>query len=516
MKSILKNGWSDPRSALAENTGVKKGVHGSFWYNDIEFKFTANEQKSGSRYERKGQLSVLSPVGKTLDVIDLYLRTGDRKELREKVERKAAELYAKYERTLTSQTRDSASLLNMHSMRAFTAYNGPFLNMRSLSKKYRADQKRKLKYVCSLFDNKPLGKISVTDIRKSWQKLGSDALEDVQLMGRFWDFCKSKGACVGDNPFTEFRKKQVPKKKRGNTARLQKATGEQKVFDKESKLKSLGILKERLEDGRCMAILLIGDGGLSSSQAAHLRWNDLVFDEQDYSHVTLKIYQPDRAGATHDYTHPMFAYAGRLLHMRFDLLAERYSPDKLANMPVVSKALDAAKPLGQRGITEYCRAHLTEVFGRNKDFEREPMAPEGAGVQFLQRDFRNRLEDICGMKAYPEAVIYMMGGSLSGDVTTDHYCSYSGPDGQHLLWTYLCRERRFDKLFEEGQEDEEYEEGAYYKIQENPDERRSIFLKGAKPGFLNKHKLRLGPFENVGNVEIKAEHGINVCSATLC
>lgn len=509
MKSIIANGWSDHRSKITRNTGVKKGFHGSFFYNDANFEFTADEQKASSCYRLKGQLKLLAPNGKVLDTVVLYVRVNDMEDVKQKVEQRAIKLCAKHERALLSETRDAASLLDMHAMRAFTAYNGQYLNRRRASPKYRAQLKRKLKYICSLLDNKPLRKITVTDIRKIYAKLVPDAAEVIRLMEQFWDFCKQKGACEGDNPFTEYRRTYLPKRKRGNTERLQKTSAEQQVFDEKSKLRSLTLLLDNIEDGRGTGILLIGDGGLSSSKAAGLTWSSMVFDPDDYSHVTLKMFLPDCAGATHDYTHPVFPYAGILLHRRFDLMAERYGEAEALKLPVVSKAKDATQPLGQRELATYCRTHLREVFD-GVEPEREPMAPEGAGVQFLQRDYRNRLEYVCGMKAIPQAVAYMRCGSLAGDVTSDHYCGFSSEYGQWFLWSFVQRERRFDRLFGSLSK----ETAKPYTTEPLPDGGVRVVLPCAEPGKLYTHKLRLLLPEG-GIVTAHSLHGVEITDVRI-
>ena len=63
------------------------------------------------------------------------------------------------------------------------------------------------------------------------------------------------------------------------------------------------------------------------------------------------------------------------------------------------------------------------------------------GVQLLRNTRRNHLIEDCALRDDPGALAFLMHQSMTGQVQSDSYRSFTDPTGQQYLYSKLCRDR---------------------------------------------------------------------------
>lgn len=501
---MKQNNFGHPQITLVSKNSGTPGFNGICIYHDVSFQFSVCEQKPGAEYRLRGQIKILDPhTGQTIKGSETALRVRENnpRELKKIISKKVIKLSAKFDRQLNNIFRDHAISQEMYPLQMFRSYGREYLSRRGRSPDYRKDLSHRLETVCEKFGRTPVAQISPPLIRQVYQDCGKAGHDSILLVYRFFAFCRDRKAYLGDNPLERFVREDLPRKKRGNTELLQRKAGEEKVFSKSEKEQSLRLIKDNLQDGRNMGILLIGDGGFSAREAVESTWKNIIFSPDDYNYVILQLYKADNAGYTHCYDHPLFPYAGFLLHQRYEKLLEEYDVKTVQDFPVVSYSQNPKTPLTTSSMTAYCKQHLRIVFANGKN----PVVPECAGVQFLLKDFTHRISHICGMSADPSAVRYMRGMSLTNDVTADNYRSFSGEDGQRYLYQYLCREQDFDHLFQDMSHD------VGFPYTEEKVEGGTILRIFSEPGMLNSPRLEFEIGDNSsGQIIVSGKGGVEL------
>lgn len=67
--------------------------------------------------------------------------------------------------------------------------------------------------------------------------------------------------------------------------------------------------------------------------------------------------------------------------------------------------------------------------------------PYGVGVRLLLAHYKHRIAYLAGLDADNGAVRFLQGLSLAGNVTADHYRSFTSPEGQEFLLNILSRDK---------------------------------------------------------------------------
>lgn len=88
--------------------------------------------------------------------------------------------------------------------------------------------------------------------------------------------------------------------------------------------------------GDVCGIALMLWGGFSAKLACGFVWGDILFDCDEPDFVRMIYHQDDKAGATHDFTRPLFPQAARILLRRYRELTIKYTPETLLKCPAVS------------------------------------------------------------------------------------------------------------------------------------------------------------------------------------
>lgn len=95
-------------------------------------------------------------------------------------------------------------------------------------------------------------------------------------------------------------------------------------------------------------------------------------------------------------------------------------------------------------MTAACRTELLQAGIGYATLQADRNEPLGVGVRLLLKNYRYRLEHICGLQNDQGAVRFMLGQSLAGYTTADHYRSFTSEEGQAFLRLALDRDGRFE------------------------------------------------------------------------
>lgn len=106
------------------------------------------------------------------------------------------------------------------------------------------------------------------------------------------------------------------------------------------------------------------------------------------------------------------------------------------------------KPLLSKDLTTLCRTELLQAgigYAALRTVDKEP---GGVGIRLLINNFEHKLVYECGLISDNASVKFLMGKSLQGDVTANHYRSFISPEGQARLYRYMQRDGRFAQINE--------------------------------------------------------------------
>ena len=503
-----KDGWSHPASFI-ETGKDGTGYKGSYQYNDITFSFSFREDNStSSPYKLRGKVSLISPKdgyimqvgpkkrkeistrrkkqaeneGGAAPVFEpekryeafnasrtAYLTVDNAVAVKQAVAEKAALIYgdnvAQIDKIQHSAAKyrnvSFAQAVQMYGTRFFTTYYG------AVTQRTRREYEQILRIIGGYLGTTAIDQLRIEDIkrlaRELWKKSGklpenrndksnkkaaekadSTFRRQLTLAGKFWVYCSAIKGCNGNNPFTIFLRSYFSNKI--NPKKLQRDAVTVQVLPTDIEAKLNQMIAKKTEDGRYAAVVLVKDAGLSAKEACSIRWADVIFDNDIYDYLRISLRRDDIAGATHDFTRPIFPFAGEVLHRRYDLLCKEYDNETVAEMPVASLLKSPEKPLNSKALASFCKAFLTNSgFGGFIGLAREESKRHGTGVSILLKNYVHKLSHYCGLSADKSAVRFLRGQSVSKDVTADNYRSFTSPEGQWYLYSALRRDGRFQE-----------------------------------------------------------------------
>lgn len=247
------------------------------------------------------------------------------------------------------------------------------------------------------------------NVKRQYRKLARD----------FWQYCLDRGVCVGNNPVPRDKKsKMSPETKR---IRAQKA-------DSLALPAQDALYDDLLEDpsGSACGIALQMWGGLSPKEACDFRWGDVIFSDENPDMVVLRLYKSENKGATHDYSRVAFIQCARILRARKEFLREK-GISKIDKLPVVTKQNNDYEPLSVNALNQYTRLKLSKRGIRPEVLKILSGDGMAGPARVLRNTYRNNLSDYCGLDEESGLFKFMCGMSLAGNVTADHYVSYTSP-----------------------------------------------------------------------------------------
>jgi len=328
---------------------------------------------------------------------------------------------------------------NISPAEAYYNFSKGFFNGgKSKSEDYKKKLNGELQSVCLAFGARAMRTITVDDVRRVCRDMGAVVPHKIQILNRFWEYClETKHVYSGNNPVQEYLNRENHRKRKPPKKLAEKAIA-QKQLSKQQESMLHTHIEAGITDGRYMAIVLANGAGLSAELFCSLKWSDLVFSNQDF--VIVKIELEMIAGATHNFSRPMFIEEARLLKMRYDSLLREYSKDALADYPVVSQANDPTKKVLSKDITTFIRKELRFVNASNIQLNKDLYGNAelgGAGTQLLLCNYGKRLIE-CGLET-ERGMLEFLRCHVIRDVTSSNYRSFTNSEGLRQILVFFRR-----------------------------------------------------------------------------
>ena len=387
-KKIRTDGWADKASHIAEKRKADGRVayHGIYALHGMEFRFHITEQRTGP-YVMRGAVSPIDPMtGKTIDIgakekakyfethpdkrdkrcqetligRDIYCQSTDIKMIKAVISEGAQKIYRDYGARLHRVHGEVARPHTVKPIIAVTKHGDRFMELRhkNLAPSSYREYKSELLSIASSLPPKAMCKISMADVEKTFQET-SASIRKRKLLLEFWGYCLDAGICIGKNPVPPLKKKVKSAK-----AAMREVKRKDRLTLGESDDFHEALMSDPNGPG-CGAVLML-DGGYSGKLAASFRWRDIIWSEvRDY--VRVRYSRPDLAGATHNFTAPIFPAGALVLRDRYENLVELYGKEMVDAMPIASQMSDPSKPCGADALKQHARLMLLKKTITYKD-----------------------------------------------------------------------------------------------------------------------------------------------------
>lgn len=461
------DGWKNPHSGYnVQKSGDQLVVTGSYYYRGIEYRYSLRQQSNGP-WVMRGRVSPISPSdghilqvvgrkkterlngmeempGKRLEKLNIttsiYVASTQDTDIKEAISQAVLRIYSEYtvylHRVLGEIARPDTIIPSV----AAYKYVDEYLDMhhRTASAKTRSEYRKRILAEYVALPPMPMAKYKVSTIKSHCAQGVSKATRE--LMHRFWKYCLDKGYCMANDPFPpETAKQKSPEKLLASALRPVRLSPEE-----EDKL--YGIVINTPSGPDCGVALQLW-GGYAATQASEYRWGDIIWSE-DNDYVRVRYFRPDLAGATHDYTCPLFICGARVLRARYDQLLETYIPDQINKMPIVSTVRDPYKPLGADALTQHATMLLRQIgIGNDSLAKLHQIDPNTAtSKRLLINTYAYAVTTRCALHSEPGTAQYLLHLSLSGNVSDDHYTSFSSEEGCAHLYAIMSAVRPLEEL----------------------------------------------------------------------
>lgn len=515
-------GWLDPRSYIhVTNDGSLQRFRGRFYLWNVEFKFSLVEQANG-KYPLRGNISPISPIdghiltlkgkartqkleqlGITPDEIDsghrnqalnvtkqIYARNKEIDTVKTLVANAALCLYTVHAARIYRDQGEIASPDTISPIVAAIKYADDFLrvNHKALKEKSVESYRKQLLSCCSALPNYPMRSFKPKELEKIL--LSNKTSEFAKkLLFEFWAYCLDKKVTHGTNPVPpKERKKRQPTAKQDNLDRRTELD-----IDQQDDL--FVALCDNHSGGDCGVALQVW-GGITPVKACTITWGDLILDSTHRDFVRLRLYYDDHAGATHDYTFPVFPFGALVLWARYDELTAQYDTEALKKMPVVSMVSDPCVAMKPDALTQYSTAVLQKIGISNQLFNnlRKANTQIAASRQLLKNTYVKNVTTRCGLQNEPGTISYLLHEQLK-NVTDDYYTTLSDEEGNNRLHTLMSAVQPYFEFEHRPQLVQVYEDMT--TIQVTPEHTRQ------RVGFFG--KILLAPGESI---TIRCPHGV--------
>lgn len=450
-------------------------AEGQYLYNGCTFQYSANEQNHGP-YLMRGRISAISARdGRVLKVrgkslrdrkkhlknqcqeppaeafsikSEINLNSTDRVDIEKAVKKAAERLYKKYAHDILDDARE-ISADGMRPSQAVRVHSARFLGTESGNADTQRRKEREMMQIAAQLDAYTMDSIPQTALSAIYKKLPEKTRGTrFRLLERFWSYCRDIGVYHGQNPFEQFLTKNPSGKKAAPEELQRKAMQPASLPEKVERALNQRIQEASPEDAKMTGLLLIKEAGFPASEACQIRWDDVKFNQMGRPETTVQfeIKKDFSAGATHDYKRPGSPRCARELYRRAEFfrrqwgtLEGHYVLEDLSGRCVESKAL-----------TAFCRDELLHCGMGAAELAQDRAEPYGIGVRLLLSNYKYRIAYRSGFQEDSGVVNYLMGHSLSGNVTADHYRSMTGPEGQEFLLNVLSRDKTFEDTPPDG------------------------------------------------------------------
>lgn len=483
---IPKNDWEDPRSFIVPKTGAKRGYEGTLYHNNAEFSFTLSKQANG-KYLYRGRVSALDADGKILKITEAqkkaskcardkqkktdgsltensqdasanlpepsgndapkaeqspavqkeypisgecYCNQTDEESIKKAVLDKVLDMYVEYQPQILRVLRESTRPSEITPAVAALLYVNRFfdLNYKDASEETVVRYRRSLQKHFAQLPNIPM-----TDFRPSmitrYFKENVVGRHTCKLMKQFWQFLLLRGYCTGtEDPFPVEEKRKISPQARQKES-LRKDT---LSLEEQDKLFESIMSKDAVTGGDCgIALNLWGGFHLDDG----LTWQDVLFDGQDAYLVRIDYHRKDAAGATHDFTRPIFPQAAIILRRRYSQLRLEYGARELAKYPIISQEKSPEKAMSADALRGYIGLVLRRIGVTEATFAALKDEKIAVSKLLLANSYEHNVTQRAGFQDRYGVANFLQGQSLRGSVTEDHYLSHTDSDAIDFMHT---------------------------------------------------------------------------------
>lgn len=471
-------GTAAKRDFTCNITKNRKGLihaEGQCLYNGCTFQYSINAQSHGP-YLMRGRISAISardgsilkvrgkslrdrkkrlkdqgqgPTSEAFSIkSEINLNSTNRADIEKAVKKAAERLYKKYAQDILDDARE-ISADGMRPSQAVRVHGARFLATEKGNADTQKRKEREMMQIAAKLDAYTMDSIPQTALSSIYKELPEKTRGSrFRLLERFWSYCRDIGVYHGQNPFEQFLMKNPSGKKATPEELQRKAMQPASIPEKVERVLNQRIREASPEDAKMTGLLLIKEAGFSASEACQLRWDDVKFNQMGRPEATVQfeIQKDFSAGATHDYKRPGSPRCARELHRRAEFFQRQWGTleghsilEDLSGRRVESKAL-----------TAFCRDELLHCGMGAAELAPDHTEPYGIGVRLLLSNYKYRIAYRSGFQEDSGAVDYLMGHSLSGNVTADHYRSMTSPEGQDFLLNVLSRDKTFEDAPPDG------------------------------------------------------------------
>ena len=380
--------------------------------------------------------------------LELYIpcpRQGETQEqvIRRTVVKRTADLIKKYWPILGIGLRSGKSLGDMSLRTAIELYATDYVIDESRSVELRKTYYNQLNKMTAAFEDKKLTDLTSGDFKRfCTSHPRKNGLEYVKRLYHFLaTIARQEGvACPAQKVLADYIRRQERDPKITNR-RLQREAAATDVLPAEYEAMLDSRCWEEMGDPMAALIVLLTESGLPTAEVCRLRWGDLLLND-DRECVFVRWRRDDLSSYTHDYTFPLSPYGASYINGWRDCLAQSYPAERLADSAyVVSQDAVGQKAISSGKLTNYIRSTVgAYTIGYAGRIKLEGMA-SAMGVQLLRNTRRNHLIEDCALRDDPGALAFLMHQSMTGQVQSDSYRSFTDPTGQQYLYSKLCRDR---------------------------------------------------------------------------
>lgn len=429
----------------------------------IKVQFTLNPSKSAG-YLSRGTIGLLDPQtghllqtrtnskerrfsdAATLELYIPYPRTGETQEqvIRRTVMKRTGNLLKRYRHVLNTSFREGKSLDEISLSTAVELYAADYVNDQSSSAEIRKTYYSQLRKLAISFESKKLKDLTSKDFKDfcdAHQR--KNGLEYIKRLCHFlMTVSQREGVeCPAKKKLEEYIRRQERDADATNH-RLQREAATTDVLPAEYEAALDSHCWQKLGQPTEALTVLLKESGLSAKEVCALQWGDLLLDDADYESVFVRYRRDDLASYTHNYTFPLSPYGARYVNAWRTYLAENCSSERLTdNAYVVSQDESGKKAFSSSELITYIRTTVsTYTVGYAGRIKLEGMT-SALGVQLLRNTRKNHLIEDCGLRDDPGALAFLMHQSMTGQVQSDSYRSFTDTTGQQYLYSKLRRDR---------------------------------------------------------------------------
>ena len=433
--------------------------------------------------------------------LSINTESADAAALREEVAQKAIILYQDNILLLASAAEKALPVSQMSFPLILAQLKSTYLSKRSGSAEMQHTYELRLEKVSLYAADKAVSKISQNTLSNIQKALGIRWRDYFQEASRFLAFAYHyRLDSEGINVFQIYLDRNPPDNQK-NSRLLQLKAGNSDVLSLSEEQTLNREIESNIHNGILIGITLVKEGGLSAQAACDLTWEKVTPMESHPDIQMIEYHRNDVAGATHDYSFPLFPFGSKVLCARKAWLKERFTDEQIAKMPVASAKSDPMTKLLPSQLTEACRNVLRHCGVGYAALAKHQDLQSGAGIHLLHETYRYRLEEICGLRDDPALVKFLMHNVLTNLVQADHYRCFTDASAQHMMATALLRDKRFEKDIPPAKQ--------FKRKKVGPGEQVTVPAPSVKTRNHVKFRLRLKPGEVV---KLSSPHGCYVVS----